>query len=65
MSEAIYMTEPIPCPFCGRTLIWQEGELKRLPPVFPGWRHPVTGCFADMFLVVPEDVPKWNRRAKA
>lgn len=55
--------KPKPCPFCGRPLQWQDQDLKKLPPLFSLWRHPPTGCFADYFAVVPEDVPKWNRRA--
>ncbi len=56
---------PGPCPFCGRALVWQEGDLKKSPPLFPLWKHPASGCFADYFAVVPGDVPKWNRRTRA
>ena len=55
--------QPRACPFCGCGLQWQEGNLKITPPLFPLWRHPRNGCFAEMFAVVPEDVGKWNRRA--
>lgn len=53
---------PKACPFCGKPLRWQEGDVKKTPPLFPLWRHPRNGCFAEMFAVVPADVPKWNRR---
>lgn len=61
------MTKPKPCPFCGEELVWEEHECKALllAATLKYWKHPRSLCFASDFEVYPDEVPAWNRRAKA
>lgn len=57
--------KPERCPFCGCELVYQEHEARPVNgrPLMRYWLHPKTGCFADGFEIMPDEVAAWNERA--